>query len=372
MNYNSTNTDQDHLIPVLIDDTIQTLKFFPSKDINYIASGGWDSKLRLFEVNYQTSFQSSSSDLVNISSEQKETCKHNSPILSLSWKGTSGALFTGCIDGSINYVDCQKNIFTKLGEHQYGCKEVLYLENQELLISGGWDGALKLWDLRSQNPVKTYQFYNKIYSMSYAKNLFVVSMSENAMAYFDLDKLRQGSFEPELIYSSHIKSHIKKVLVLNQGNCYLEGSSEGRIAVKYISLYSKPSIVGNDNYGIQSSKDFAFKCHRHVKKIGNDNIVYVYPINDMSVNPEYGSVVSVGGDGSYSIWDIDNKSKVHDRENCEDKTPLTATDINKDGKLLAYASGYDWSKGAQFAYLYTRPKIFIHYLQMSHRKSKSK
>ena len=60
--------------------------------------------------------------------------------------------------------------------------------------------------------------------MSYAKNLFVVSMSENSMAYFDLDKLRQGLFEPELIYS-----YIKKALVLNQGNCYLEGSSKGRI-----------------------------------------------------------------------------------------------------------------------------------------------
>ena len=70
--------------------------------------------------------------------------------------------------------------------------------------------------------------------MSYAKNLFVVSMSENSMAYFDLDKLRQGLFEPELIYS-----YIKKALVLNQGNCYLEGSSKGRIAVKYINSYSK-------------------------------------------------------------------------------------------------------------------------------------
>ena len=107
------------------------------------------------------------------------------------------------------------------------------------MISGGLDRALKPLDFRSQNPVKIYQFYNKIYSMSYAKNLFVVSMSENSMAYFDLDKLRQGLFEPELIYFSKIKSYIKKALVLNQGNCYLEGSSKGRIAVKYINSYSK-------------------------------------------------------------------------------------------------------------------------------------
>ena len=75
--------------------------------------------------------------------------------------------------------------------------------------------------------------------MSYAKNLFVVSMSENSMAYFDLDKLRQGLFERELIYFSKINTYIKKALVLNQGNCYLEGSSKGRIVVKYINSYSK-------------------------------------------------------------------------------------------------------------------------------------
>ena len=102
-----------------------------------------------------------------------------------------------------------------------------------------------------------------------------------------------------------------------------------------------------------------------------ENLVQAYPINDMCVNPVYGSVVSVGGNGKYYIWDITEKSKINERENTTDKTPLTATDINKSGILLAYASGYDWSKGAQFAHLYTRPKIFIHYLQKEHRKSKN-
>ena len=370
MNYNNAMNNEDHLIPVLIEDTVQSLKFFPSKDINYLASGGWDSKLRLFEINYQIYNQNSNYDYVRIASEPKETCKHQAPILSLTWKGTSGALFTGCIDGSINYVDCQKNIFTKIGEHQYGCKEVLYIDNYDILITGGWDGALKIWDLRSKDPVKTYQFYNKVYSMSYAKELLVLSLSENVMAYFNLDKLRQNIFEPELIYSSYIKSHIKKVLVLKEGNCYLEGSAEGRIAVKYINFYSKPTIIGDGNYGIQSSNDFAFKCHREVKTFGNDKVVQAYQINDMSVNPIYGSVATAGGNGAYTIWDIGQKSRIHEPDNNEDKTPITAIDFNGAGNLLAYASGYDWSRGAKFANLYTRPKIYVHYLQQSQRKSK--
>lgn len=371
MNYtNNTNKIEDHLIPVLIEDTVQTLKFFPSKDINYLASGGWDSKLRLFEINYQLCGQNSNYDYVQIFSNPKDTCKHQSPILSISWQGTTGALFTGCIDGSINYVDCTKNIFTKIGEHQYGCKDVLYLDNFNLLLTGGWDGALKLWDLKSNNPIKTYQFYNKIYSMAYAKNLLVVALSENVMAYFNLSKLNQNIFEPELIYSSYIKSHTKKVVVLNEGNCYLEGSAEGRIAVKNISFYSKPSFSSEGNYSIHSDGDFAFKCHREVKGFGIDKVVQAFSINDMCVNPVYGSVATAGGNGVYSIWDIGKKAKVYDRENNEDKSPITAVEYNANGDLLAYASGYDWSRGAQFANLYPRPKIYIHYVQPNQRKSK--
>ena len=368
MNFNSNKTE-DHKIPVLIEDTVQNLKFFPSKNIDYLASGGWDSTLRLYEINYRIMSQNLNADIVELSSEQKDVCKHQSPILSLTWKGNSGALYTGCVDGSINYVDCQKNNFIKIGGHQSGCKEVLYLDNYDALLTGGWDGALKLWDLRSKDPIMTYQFFNKIYSMSYKKNLLVLSMSENTMAYFNLDNLQKNKFEPELIYSSHTKAHIRKVLVRNEGNGYLEGSSEGRIAIKYISFYLKPTIIGDDNYGINTDKDFAFKCHRELKTIDNIKTVQVFPINDMCINPAYGSVISVGGDGKYCVWDIIEKSRIHERKNFDDKTPLTACDCNLNGNLLAYSSGYDWSRGAQFAHLYTRPKIFIHYLQLNERKS---
>ena len=368
---NSSEINQDHLIPVTIEDTVQCLKFFPSDKINYLASGGWDGFLRIFEINYQIIGQNSTLDKVKIDSSQKFTCHHQSPILSLAWKGDSGAVITGNVDGSLNYVDCQKQIFTKIGGHQDGCKEVLYLPNYDLILSGGWDCMVKLWDLRSNNPVTSYQFFNKIYSMSFAKNLLVGSLSENVMTYFNLDNIQKGKFQPELIYSSQIKSHIRKVLVLNEGNCYLEGSAEGRIAVKFVNLYAKPTFTSENDYNIHTERDYSFKSHREVKDKGNEKIVQAYAINDMSVNPVYGSVVSVGGDGKYTIWDIFEKARINERENVSDKTPLTACDFNPCGNLLAYSSGYDWCKGAKFAHLYPRPKIYIHYLQKSHRKSKN-
>ena len=75
-----------------------------------------------------------------------------------------------------------------------------------------------------------------------------------------------SKFEPELIYNSHIKSQIKKVAALKEGDGYIEGSSIGRVAVKSID-FTNPKM-DNESYEIKNEKDFSFKCHREIK----DNI----------------------------------------------------------------------------------------------------
>lgn len=357
------NNNNEYLIPVLIDDTVQCLKFFPSKDINYLASGGWDSKLRLFEIKYQVN-QNFNSEKATISASQNNECQHQSPILSLSWKGNSGAIFTGCVDGSINYVDTQKNIFNKIGQHNSGCREVIYNNNYNILMTGGWDGALKLWDLRSQNPFATYQFNNKIYSMSYNNNLLVVALSELVMSYFNLENLQKMKFEPEIIFNSHLNEQTRKVAVFNDGRGFVQASVNGRVAVKHISFYSKPKLTPQN--GIQDERDFSFKCHRQAR----NGIAYIYTINDICINPVYGTICTAGGDGAYSIWDLQQKIRIHDNKLSDniEASPLTCCEYNMLGDLLALAQGYDWSKGAIHASKYPRPKIFVHYLPKSERK----
>ena len=361
---NNNRTSQDHQVPIVIDDTVECLRFFPSKDINCLASGGWDGKLRIINIKYDIQNSSRDTNKVNIISNQTNIYQHISPILSLSWQGNSGSLFTGCADGSINYIDCQKNILTKIGEHKYGCREVIHLDNFNLLISGGWDGLLKLWDLRSsKGQITSFQFDNKIYTMSNSKNLLVVGLSEDLISYFNLNNLQRSKFGPELIYNSNIKSQIKKVTALKDGDGYIEGNSSGRIGVKYIDFYN-PKFDYQTNQ-IKHQKDFTFKTQRELK----DNIVNAYCINDISVNPVYGSICVALGNGEYSIYDLEKRNRIYDVNNFEDKSPLTACCYNMNGDLLAYASGYDWSKGAQVANSYSRPKIFIHYLKKGHRKN---
>ena len=63
------------------------------------------------------------------------------------------------------------------------------------------------------------------------------------------------------------------------------------------------------------------------------------------------------------------KTKLFERNDKNDKTPLTACDFNSSGNLLAFSSGYDLSKGAEAVKEFNSGvKICIHYLPPNQRK----
>ena len=357
--------NNDYYINDLIDDTIQCMKFIPIKNFDFLATGGWDSKLRIFNINYNIINNNSQTESAQISSKLESTIVHNSPIFSLSWEGNAGRIFTGCADGSINIVDIAKRSILSIGNHQKACKEVIYHEAYKILLTGGWDGVVNLFDLRQQNPLFSYKFDNKVYTMSCVNDLFIVGLSEIKIGLFNLAKLKNNIFQPELIFNSHLNHQTRKVCVFPNGKGFAIGSIEGRVAIKNIKDLNNLPKINSENGTINYDEDFAFKCHRN----SNANPIVVYGINDIAFNPVYGTFCTVGSDGIYYIWDMLKKSKLLERSDKNDKTPLTTCDYNSSGNLLAFSSGYDWSKGAEAAKEFNSGvKIGIHYLPPNQRK----
>ena len=358
----------DYYIKDQINETIQCMKFIPIKNFDFLATGDWDGQLRIFNINYNIINNNLPTETAQISSILESTIIHNSPIFSLSWEGNSGRIFTGCADGSINIVDIAKKSILAIGNHQKACKEVIYHEAYKILLTGGWDGVVNLFDLRQQNPLFSYKFENKVYTMSCAKDLFIVGLSENKIGLFNLAKLKNNNFMPELIFNSHLSHQTRKVCVFPNGNGYAIGSIEGRVAIKNIKDLNNLPKIDSQNGTLNYNDDFAFKCHRNSKV----NPIVVYGINDIAFNTVYGTFCTVGSDGIYYIWDMYKKSKLLERDDKSDKTPLTACDYNSSGNLLAFSSGYDWSKGAEGAKEFNSGvKIGIHYLPLKERKKDS-
>ena len=55
--------------------------------------------------------------------------------------------------------------------------------------------------------------------------------------------------------------------------------------------------------------------------------------------------MSYGADGNYTVWNKDTRSKYSGKKELG-PGPITSGDFSENGLLLAFAVGYDWSKGA--------------------------
>ena len=130
--------NNDYMIPDQLDETVQTLKFSNNKlqPTNFLASGGWDNKIRVWEVNYNP-----------IGTGNNISCQFNTklhftdelpePILSLCWQTDTYNLFSAQADGTITLHDLIGNQKRLIGKHDLGVKELCYVNELKCLISGG-------------------------------------------------------------------------------------------------------------------------------------------------------------------------------------------------------------------------------------------
>jgi mRNA export factor len=107
-----------------------------------------------------------------------------------------------------------------------------------------------------------------------------------------------------------------------------------------------------------SLQNLTFKCHREASTTAK-NQTDVYAVNAVCFSPAHKDVlVTAGSDGTYSIWDIVGRHRL--RSFPKVSGPVTAASFARDGVALAYAVGYDWSKGYQHSKADAEKKIVLH------------
>lgn len=149
---------------------------------------------------------------------------------------------------------------------------------------------------------------------------------------------------------SPLKYQTRTVACFPDRTGYALGSIEGRCAVHHIEDRDAP-------------RNFAFKCHRD-----NDDI---YAVNSVRFHQVWGTFFTVGSDGTANFWDKDSKQRLKAFPKCN--APITAAAFNFDpsGIMFAYATGYDWSKGAEYFNPQYKSHIMIHATPEAEVKPKS-
>ncbi|CAH8563526.1 unnamed protein product [Heterobilharzia americana] len=305
-------------------DTVSCLRFSPEcLQTTFLAATSWDNRVRIWEVQG------------NGATIPKAEQIHQGPVFGACWSTDGTKLFSVSADKTAHMWDLGSNMFTQVGAHDAPIKTAHFITapNYSCLMTGSWDRRIRFWDTRQAQPILSLDLPERIYCADVHYPLALVATAGRQIFVYNLENgpTQFSQIESPLKFQSRCISIFMDKQKQNPSGFAL-GSIEGRVAIQYLN----PNTP-KDN--------FTFKCHRSNAPINGYHEIFA--VNDMAFHPVHGTLATVGSDGYYSFWDKDARTKLHSADSQDQ--PLTCCVIDPKGQVFCYASGYDWSKGYQFA-----------------------
>lgn len=314
------------------DDCISRVRWSGAQcPVQLLGACGWDKTCRVWQVQAQGD---------QVMSTPMAMMQHTMPLLDLSFANDGRAFYGGCCKSAVEW-NLQTNQTRQVAAHDLpvSCLEYLPLSqfNPEMLITCGWDGKVKFWDLRQQSPVKEESLGGPIMCMDAKTTPMATFCTGRKIFVYNLQTMSVfNQLEPH----NMMKYGFRAISNLKNQQGFLTGSSEGRVAV--VPLSAAASTQTNNNISC------CFKAH--CVEGQQKNVYTMYPTNFVAVHPEANCGVSGGGDGYVRFWSLSSKSRTYElapRQHNGQNVPCSSGDINANGTLVAYAASYDWSMGKQ-------------------------
>ncbi|KAH7541966.1 hypothetical protein FEM48_Zijuj02G0023200 [Ziziphus jujuba var. spinosa] len=294
-------------------DSVSSLSFSPKA--NYLVATSWDNQVRCWEIMRSGN---------TVGSTPKASISHDQP--AKMWPLLSGGQPM------------------TVAMHDAPIKELAWIPEMNLWVTGSWDKTMKYWDTRQPNPAHTQALPDRCYALTVRYLLLVVGTAERSLVVFNLQN-RQTEFKR---ITSPLKYQTRCVAAFPDQQGFLVGSIEGRVGVHHL----------NDS---RQSKNFTFKCHRDGTEI--------YSVNSLNFHPVHHTFATAVCDGAFNFWDKDSKQRLKAMSRCSQPVPCST--FNNDGSIFAYSVCYDWSKGAENRNPATaKYYIFLHLPQESEVKGK--
>ncbi|OAG32594.1 mRNA export factor [Nematocida displodere] len=336
----------DTIVPQPPTDTVSSLLYSPNSDI--LAACSWDGSVYIYAPRNPSSHESMSlkTSIPNMNA---------SPILCSCFSNDGALLFTGSADGKIRVIDMTTGNPTEFIGHDSAVSCMAFTSTQ-LLVTGGWDKKLKFWNPQSmQAPVKEHLLEEKVHAMDAKGSVVVACLTRNLMAIFDAYTLEKKPPAATNTYgsSSFIGSKYGRSSTMGMG---YGASSMNKFATKLTwqirsiacnstgsfallgAIDARADIIAIQNTDSHSQSDFyVFKCHKQDKEL--------YPVNKVLIHPVYQTTMATfGGDGMYNLWRRPDRYRLKFGGPGNGQSITTAA-FDTTGRYLAYATGYDWSKG---------------------------
>ena len=109
-----------------------------------------------------------------VSNNQRCSYSHSMPVLDCTFQDPIH-VWSGGLDNTLKCYDINSSQESSLGTHENAIKCVEYSGDLNVIVTGSWDGTVKVWDQRAGNPCTgVYSQPDKVYTMSVAGEKLVV------------------------------------------------------------------------------------------------------------------------------------------------------------------------------------------------------
>ena len=247
------------------------------------------------------------------------------PLLDCAFENHRGSKgFSAGLDHTIRQYDFETGSSAVVGQHEAPVR-CIETSAEHLLISGGWDHQLQLWDLRGSSRVAQVPVPGKVFSLDVVNHLCLVATSERKIQLYDVRQLQKqalssveddnAEFKPMLEKESALKYQLRAARLFPSARGYVMASTEGRVAVEYLTddIGSRSTDDDIDSSSSEKKKKkkknrkgYAFKCHRQKMQ----DQTFVFPVNTIAFHPTYGTFCTGGCDGTIHVWDGDRKKRI--------------------------------------------------------------
>jgi len=354
--FQNSSNNQEHQVQDVPADTVSKLRFSKGGNQQFICASSWSNDLLVWQVATQGGgggFGSSSN--VQIQTQAKAKQNHEGPVLDCCWSDDSTKIFSVGADKKGMLWDLGSNGFQQVAAHDQPITCCAYAKtNQyECVVTGSLDKTIKLWDMRQQNPVITFNCPERVYGLDLMMPTMVAFTADRNLLAYRMDNM-PAEWQK---FDTQLKQQLRCITIFKNKNGnepfgFAYGSIEGRVAIHNFKA-EKP----NDN--------FTFKCHRGPSSNNNRDPQDIYPVNDIAFHPKHtGLLATVGSDGKYTFWDKDNRTKLttanHIPNPANDaKKSISCCAVDTEGKIFAYSIGYDWHRGHEFNDPKQKPQIVL-------------